>query len=197
MPTTRTCDYTGEEIEPGTGVMYVRNDGSVLHFVSSKAEKNYMMGREARDLEWTEAGRRARAANRRRAETVAEEGSTEMDEPEPTSDVAQPDAETATGDEDRQHGREAGATPDSQSVAETKPEGTTGEERPGSGDALEGSDVETPDEAARGDEDEEPVVDAGGGAEADGVEDTDNAPDLESAESEADADAEGDEENER
>src|SRR6056297_1051673 len=123
MVETRTCDYSGEDIEPGTGTMFVKKDGTVLHFKDSKAEKNYLMGREARDLEWTEAGRRARAANRRRAETVAEEGSTEMDEPEPTSEVAQPDAETATGD-----------TPDSQSVAETKPEGTTGEERPGASD---------------------------------------------------------------
>jgi large subunit ribosomal protein L24e len=53
MPERRTCDYTGEEIEPGTGVMYVKTDGSVLHFVDSKAEKNYFLGREARDLEWT------------------------------------------------------------------------------------------------------------------------------------------------
>nr|WP_247417836.1 50S ribosomal protein L24e [Halomarina salina] len=189
MPSNRTCDYTGEEIEPGTGVMYVKNDGTVLHFVNSKAEKNYLMGREARDLEWTEAGRRARAANRgQQAQQVADEGSTEMDEPEPTSDVAQPDEETATGDEDRQHGSEAGATPDSQSVAETKPEGTTGEEKPGATDELEGSDVETPDEEARGDEDEEPVVDAGGGKEADGT------PDLESAEAEAEAEVEGDDE---
>lgn len=57
MPTTRTCDFSGEEIEPGTGIMYVRNDGTVLHFKDSKCEKNYFMGREARDLEWTEAGR--------------------------------------------------------------------------------------------------------------------------------------------
>lgn len=57
MVEKRTCDYTGEEIEPGTGIMYVRNDGSVLHFVDSKAEKNYKLGREPRDLEWTEEGR--------------------------------------------------------------------------------------------------------------------------------------------
>jgi len=54
MPQNRTCDYTGEEIEPGTGVMYVKTDGTVLHFVDSKAEKNYFLGREARDLEWIE-----------------------------------------------------------------------------------------------------------------------------------------------
>ena len=57
MVETRTCDYTGEEIEPGTGTMYVNVDVTVLHIVDSKAEKNYFMGREARDLEWTEAGR--------------------------------------------------------------------------------------------------------------------------------------------
>ncbi len=48
----RTCDYTGEDIEPGTGKMFVKTDGTVLWFKNSKAEKNYLMGRESRDLEW-------------------------------------------------------------------------------------------------------------------------------------------------
>jgi large subunit ribosomal protein L24e len=52
MVSERTCDYTGEEIEPGTGKMFVRTDGTILWFKDSKAEKNYFMGREARDLEW-------------------------------------------------------------------------------------------------------------------------------------------------
>jgi len=59
MPEERTCDYTGEEIEPGTGTMYVKNDGTILHFKDSKAEKNYFLGREARDLEWTQDGQDA------------------------------------------------------------------------------------------------------------------------------------------
>jgi len=59
MPEERTCDYSGEEIEPGTGTMYVKNDGTILHFRDSKAEKNYFLGREARDLEWTQDGRDA------------------------------------------------------------------------------------------------------------------------------------------
>jgi len=37
--------------------MYVKTNGQILHFVDSKAEKNYFLGREARDLEWTEEGR--------------------------------------------------------------------------------------------------------------------------------------------
>jgi large subunit ribosomal protein L24e len=52
MVQQRTCDYSGQDIEPGTGIMYVRNDGTILHFADSKCEKNYFMGREPRDLEW-------------------------------------------------------------------------------------------------------------------------------------------------
>lgn len=59
MVDTRTCDYSGEEIEPGTGTMYVRTDGTILHFKDSKAEKNYFLGREPRDLEWTQDGQAA------------------------------------------------------------------------------------------------------------------------------------------
>jgi large subunit ribosomal protein L24e len=57
MPQTRQCDFCGADIEPGTGTMFVRVDGSVMHFCSSKCEKNADLGREARDLEWTAEGR--------------------------------------------------------------------------------------------------------------------------------------------
>lgn len=56
MPETRECDYCGGTIEPGTGTMFVRTDGTVIHFCSAKCEKNADLGREARDLEWTEEG---------------------------------------------------------------------------------------------------------------------------------------------
>ncbi|WP_254768505.1 50S ribosomal protein L24e [Salinilacihabitans rarus] len=91
MVEKRTCDYTGEEIEPGTGIMYVRNDGTVLHFVNSKAEKNYMLGREPRDLEWTEEGRRGKGPAQ--AETPADEsagaGSEDEDVAGETEDTEQ------------------------------------------------------------------------------------------------------------
>jgi large subunit ribosomal protein L24e len=61
MVRTRTCDFSGEEIEPGTGVMYVRTDGSILHFKDSKAEKNYFMDREPRETEWTRTAREGEA----------------------------------------------------------------------------------------------------------------------------------------
>ncbi len=111
MVEKRTCDYTGEEIEPGTGIMYVRTDGSVLHFVDSKAEKNYLMGREARDLEWTEAGRREKGPRQPLGAvddgadeaTTEEESDVEADaEPDADQDAdAGPDADAeADADED-------------------------------------------------------------------------------------------------
>jgi large subunit ribosomal protein L24e len=54
MVQNRTCDYCGAGIEPGTGTMFVHNDGGTVHFCSSKCEKNADLGREPRDVEWTE-----------------------------------------------------------------------------------------------------------------------------------------------
>ncbi|MCU4740273.1 50S ribosomal protein L24e [Halobacteria archaeon AArc-m2/3/4] len=107
----RTCDYTGEDIEPGTGIMYVRNDGTVLHFVDSKAEKNYKLGREPRDLEWTTEGRRGKGPVQ--AETPAEESS------EPDEQVEATEDEDAV--EESEIDDEEPATSD-QAEAETEPQ---------------------------------------------------------------------------
>lgn len=101
MVETRTCDYSGEEIEPGTGIMFVRTDGTVLNFVDSKAEKNYFLGREARDLEWTAAGRaekegRARVAEKAAADTEA----TAADADDEGSSVAATEEEATVDTED-------------------------------------------------------------------------------------------------
>ncbi len=53
MPIVRTCTYCGREIEPGTGLMYVKNDGTILWFCSSKCFKSWKMGRDPRKLKWT------------------------------------------------------------------------------------------------------------------------------------------------
>ncbi|PCR90999.1 50S ribosomal protein L24e [Natrinema ejinorense] len=96
MVEKRTCDYTGEEIEPGTGIMYVQTDGTVLHFVDSKAEKNFKLGREPRDLEWTEEGRRGKGPAQ--ADTPADE---EVDRTEEVEAGDDEDLETdAVDDED-------------------------------------------------------------------------------------------------
>jgi large subunit ribosomal protein L24e len=101
----RTCDYTGEEIEPGTGKMFVRTDGTILWFKDSKAEKNYFLGRESRDLEWIhdeeeadeepdtdEADEREADDTEPEADTDDEEAAAEADEE--TEAAAEADEET-------------------------------------------------------------------------------------------------------
>ena len=102
MVEKRTCDYTGDDIEPGTGTMFVKTDGTVLHFKDSKAEKNYLLGREARDLEWTTEGRnqqaRAQASRDAQSAAAAAEAAAaeEPDEPEESDAEADADEEPET-----------------------------------------------------------------------------------------------------
>ncbi|MGZ4847926.1 MAG: 50S ribosomal protein L24e [Halobacteriota archaeon] len=56
----RTCSFCGGAIELGTGKMFVKRDGTVYHFCSSKCEKNFRLGHLARRVAWTEPGRLAR-----------------------------------------------------------------------------------------------------------------------------------------
>ncbi len=62
MPQRRVCSFCGEEIEPGTGKMFVRRDGTVFFFGSSKCEKNLLdLGRVPRTVRWTRAAIQAKA----------------------------------------------------------------------------------------------------------------------------------------
>ncbi|MEG3056566.1 MAG: 50S ribosomal protein L24e [Methanoculleus sp.] len=54
------CSFCGGPLEPGTGKMFVRRDGTIYYFCSSKCQKNYRLGRVPRRVQWTTAGRRAR-----------------------------------------------------------------------------------------------------------------------------------------
>ncbi|MFP3909371.1 MAG: 50S ribosomal protein L24e [Halobacteriota archaeon] len=50
----QVCSFCGEEIEPGTGKIYVSKAGKVLNFCSTKCEKNMIkLGRNPRKLKWT------------------------------------------------------------------------------------------------------------------------------------------------
>lgn len=57
----RVCDFSGEKIEPGTGIMLVKSDGTVLNFKDSKAEKSYKQGKDPRDVGWTKIARERRS----------------------------------------------------------------------------------------------------------------------------------------
>jgi large subunit ribosomal protein L24e len=59
MVETKTCSFCGGPVEPGTGKMYVRRDGTTYYFCSSKCQNNQRLGRTPRRVTWTKAGRKA------------------------------------------------------------------------------------------------------------------------------------------
>ncbi len=55
------CSFCGREIPPGRGIMFVKSDGTVLYFCSSKCEKSYFMGRNPRKVRWVRKLKKARS----------------------------------------------------------------------------------------------------------------------------------------
>jgi large subunit ribosomal protein L24e len=50
----RNCSFCGADIEPGTGKMFVKKDGTVLNFCTSKCYKNMIeLRRVPRTTRWT------------------------------------------------------------------------------------------------------------------------------------------------
>lgn len=54
-----TCTFCGTAMEPGTGKMFVKRDGTIFYFCSTKCQNNQRLGRVPRRVAWTTAGRRA------------------------------------------------------------------------------------------------------------------------------------------
>ena len=52
MPRVHRCSFCGKVIPPGTGMMYVRNDGTVLYFCSRKCKRSYFMRRNPKRYKW-------------------------------------------------------------------------------------------------------------------------------------------------
>ena len=58
------CSFCGTAIEPATGKMYIKKDGTVLHFDSSKCQRNMVeLGRINRHVGWTDAAKNAKSAH--------------------------------------------------------------------------------------------------------------------------------------
>jgi len=55
LPRTYKCSFCGGEIKPGSGMVYVRNDGVLLWFCSKKCGNSSLkLKRDPRKLPWTE-----------------------------------------------------------------------------------------------------------------------------------------------
>jgi large subunit ribosomal protein L24e len=64
MVVKRQCSFCANEIEPGTGTMYIKRDGSVFHFCSSSCRKQQLhLGRVGHRLKWTRAHALKRAVD--------------------------------------------------------------------------------------------------------------------------------------
>jgi large subunit ribosomal protein L24e len=56
MVEKRICSFCGSDIEPGTGKLFVKKDGTVLFFCKSKCQKNMLkLGRIPRRVRWTKS----------------------------------------------------------------------------------------------------------------------------------------------
>ena len=54
MAETRVCSFCGATIEPGTGKMFVKKDGTILNFCTNKCYKNMIeLKRVPRTTAWT------------------------------------------------------------------------------------------------------------------------------------------------
>jgi large subunit ribosomal protein L24e len=54
LPRTNKCSFCGKSFPPATGMMYIRNDGTILYFCSTRCRKNVLVyKRDPRKLKWT------------------------------------------------------------------------------------------------------------------------------------------------
>ena len=60
------CSFCGNELKKGTGMMYVKKDGTVLYYCSSKCFKNSRLKREGRRKKWTTAYREFTGKNKKK-----------------------------------------------------------------------------------------------------------------------------------
>ena len=53
MVDMKKCTFCGGQIEPGTGKMLVKKDGTIQYFCSTKCENNNKLGRMPRLTKWS------------------------------------------------------------------------------------------------------------------------------------------------
>lgn len=54
------CSYCGGNVGEGNAILFVKNDGKVFTFCSSKCEKSFRMKRDPRGKKWTSTSRKLR-----------------------------------------------------------------------------------------------------------------------------------------
>jgi len=82
MVEKRNCSFCGNPIEPGTGKMYIRKDGTIYTFCSNKCKKNRIdLGRVPRRTRWTVRYSELKASSLKRKRGAEEEEPDDEDKP--------------------------------------------------------------------------------------------------------------------
>lgn len=122
MVERRVCTFCGQEIEPGTGRMYVKRDGVVYQFCTSKCFKNLVeLKRVPRRTAWTEWSAREKQVRIKGTEPEPAPGKTRK-----VRKRAKPKKEKVADEkpapEKADQAEDAGAGSDKESVADTESE---------------------------------------------------------------------------
>ena len=89
MVVKRQCSFCAGEVEPGTGTMFVKRDGTVYYFCSSSCRKQQLhLGRVGHRLKWT----RAHAVKRAQAQSTAQRSGRNLPAPSAPAAPAKPAA---------------------------------------------------------------------------------------------------------
>ncbi|MEM3058793.1 MAG: 50S ribosomal protein L24e [Methanomassiliicoccales archaeon] len=81
MVERRICSFCGHEIEPGTGRMFVKKDGTIYMFCTSKCYKNMVfLKRVPRRTEWTHVAQREKQTVKKASEPTVDKEEGEQKE---------------------------------------------------------------------------------------------------------------------
>jgi len=103
MVERRICSFCGNEIEPGTGKMYVKKDGTMYSFCTHKCYENMIqLRRIPRRTRWTRHARKERVVPSKESavapeEALAEESKAEVKEAEKPEAPKEAEAEKPVG----------------------------------------------------------------------------------------------------
>jgi len=96
MVAKRQCSFCAQEIEPGTGTIFVKRDGTVFQFCSSSCRKQQLhLGRIGHRFKWTRAYELKRTAERSSAARSAG-ASSRTEPPRPAPEPVTPAAPDAS-----------------------------------------------------------------------------------------------------